>query len=107
MESSQLTRGSFKTIPASEETTNTQRFEADSLAGGPGFEPTLTESESAILALNYPPPERTVGEAREWHPTATAACAHLRRMSGAGGGLSFSWGAAVECGPVKIGIKLN
>src|ERR1700676_1393416 len=27
-----LTRGSFKTIPASEETTNTQRFEADSLA---------------------------------------------------------------------------
>jgi hypothetical protein len=26
-----LTRGSFKTIPASEETTNTQRFEADSL----------------------------------------------------------------------------
>jgi hypothetical protein len=27
-----LTRGSFKAIPASEETTNTQRFEADSLA---------------------------------------------------------------------------
>ena len=27
-----LTRGSFKTIPASEETTNTQRFEADSPA---------------------------------------------------------------------------
>ena len=26
-------------IPASEETTNTQRFEADSLAGGHGFEP--------------------------------------------------------------------
>src|SRR5580704_5419183 len=24
----------------------------------------------AILALNYPPPERTVGEAREQHPTA-------------------------------------
>ena len=35
----ELTRGSFKTIPASEETTNTQRFEADSLAEGPGFEP--------------------------------------------------------------------
>jgi hypothetical protein len=34
-----LTRGSFKAIPASEETTNTQRFEADSLAEGPGFEP--------------------------------------------------------------------
>ena len=28
-------RGSFKTIPASEETTNTQRFEADSLADEP------------------------------------------------------------------------
>src|SRR3982074_780953 len=40
------------------------------MAGGPGFEPRLTESESAILALNYPPPERTVGEARERHPTA-------------------------------------
>src|SRR6202023_1084928 len=26
--------------------------------------------ESAILALNYPPPERTVGGARERHPTA-------------------------------------
>ena len=43
-----LTRGSFKTIPASEETTNTQRFEADSLAERPGFEPGLTESESFI-----------------------------------------------------------
>src|ERR1700730_11846223 len=27
----------------------------DSLAGGPGFEPRLTESESAVLPLNYPP----------------------------------------------------
>src|ERR1700674_1847014 len=51
-----LPRGSFKTIPASEETTNTQRFEAGSLAGGPGFEPRLTESESAVLPLNYPHP---------------------------------------------------
>jgi hypothetical protein len=31
-----LTRGSFKTIRASEETTNTQRFEADSLADDAG-----------------------------------------------------------------------
>src|ERR1700730_5222625 len=44
----ELTRGSFKTFPASEETTNTQRFEADSLAERPGFEPGLTESESFI-----------------------------------------------------------
>jgi hypothetical protein len=27
------------------------------LAGGPGFEPRLTESESAVLPLNYPPPD--------------------------------------------------
>ena len=26
------------------------------LAGGPGFEPRLTESESAVLPLNYPHP---------------------------------------------------
>jgi hypothetical protein len=25
------------------------------MAGGPGFEPRLTESESAVLPLNYPP----------------------------------------------------
>ena len=28
------------------------------MAGGPGFEPRLTESESAVLPLNYPPSER-------------------------------------------------
>ena len=28
------------------------------LAGGPGFEPGLTESESAVLPLNYPPIQR-------------------------------------------------
>ena len=27
-----------------------------SVAGGLGFEPRLTESESAVLPLNYPPP---------------------------------------------------
>src|ERR1700731_2158837 len=44
----ELTRGSFKTIPASEENTNTQRFEADSLAEGPGFEPEITESDGVF-----------------------------------------------------------
>ena len=34
-----LTGGSIGTIPETAETTNTQRFEADSLAEGPGFEP--------------------------------------------------------------------
>ena len=29
------------------------------VAGGPGFEPRLTESESAVLPLNYPPPAGT------------------------------------------------
>jgi hypothetical protein len=28
------------------------------VAGGPGFEPRLTESESAVLPLNYPPPRK-------------------------------------------------
>jgi hypothetical protein len=27
------------------------------VAGGLGFEPRLTESESAVLPLNYPPPK--------------------------------------------------
>ena len=30
------------------------------LAGGPGFEPRLTESESAVLPLNYPPPKQLI-----------------------------------------------
>ena len=33
------------------------------LAGGPGFEPRLTESESAVLPLNYPPPALPLGRA--------------------------------------------
>ena len=30
-------------------------FSMTEMAGGPGFEPRLTESESAVLPLNYPP----------------------------------------------------
>ncbi len=33
------------------------------VAGGPGFEPGLTESESAVLPLNYPPPDTLVTRA--------------------------------------------
>jgi hypothetical protein len=36
-----------------------QKYEATAggfVAGGPGFEPRLTESESGVLPLNYPPP---------------------------------------------------
>src|SRR5260370_33880515 len=34
------------------------------LAGGLGFEPRLTESESAVLPLNYPPPAKTRASGR-------------------------------------------
>ena len=32
------------------------------MAGGLGFEPRLTESESAVLPLNYPPPSRAIAD---------------------------------------------
>src|SRR5215470_12257901 len=35
-----------------------EKAQGDQLAGGPGFEPRLTESESAVLPLNYPPPKQ-------------------------------------------------
>ena len=34
----------------------------ESMAGGLGFEPRLTESESAVLPLNYPPPSRAIAD---------------------------------------------
>src|SRR5438132_12901803 len=37
------------------------------LAGGLGFEPRLTESESAVLPLNYPPMARTSTAGRPRH----------------------------------------
>src|ERR1700720_3141005 len=38
------------------------------VAGGPGFEPRLTESESAVLPLNYPPtaPRKKGSSAEPW-----------------------------------------
>jgi hypothetical protein len=51
------------------------------LAGGPGFEPRLTESESAVLPLNYPPKPwdfsrlRALGAGRR----CRLPCPHLRR----------------------------
>ena len=33
------------------------------MAGGPGFEPRLTESESVVLPLNYPPTGAFAGSA--------------------------------------------
>jgi hypothetical protein len=43
-----------------------QKAERYQVAGGPGFEPRLTESESAVLPLNYPPtaPPKKGGFAR-------------------------------------------
>ncbi len=50
------------------------------LAGGPGFEPRLTESESAVLPLNYPPPAKKISTQQEGgglergaHPVNTGA----------------------------------
>ena len=40
-----------------------QRFKEGALAGRPGFEPRLTESESAVLPLNYLPPGAWPSEA--------------------------------------------
>ena len=58
------------------------------LAGGLGFEPRLTESESAVLPLNYPPMRRAYsisslaascgGHGRIWSP---ADLGHLWRLS--------------------------
>src|SRR5947208_6450201 len=45
-----------------------------SLAGGLGFEPRLTESESAVLPLNYPP-VRTRGGLRISGRSGTRTCA--------------------------------
>ena len=43
-----LTRGSIRTFPATAETENTASYQGGVSLGGHGFEPRLTESESAI-----------------------------------------------------------
>lgn len=48
------------------------------VAGGPGFEPGLTESESAVLPLNYPPPWRR--ERRFPGPSAATHSVGTRRQ---------------------------
>src|SRR5581483_7503849 len=50
--------------------------ESDQLAGGLGFEPRLTESESAVLPLNYPP----TGRCREQDPER-AGCRERRPLN--------------------------
>jgi hypothetical protein len=46
------------------------------VAGGPGFEPRLTESESAVLPLNYPPPapRKKPRKERLWHAEKWSSC---------------------------------
>jgi len=61
-----LTRGSFKTIPASEETTNTQRFEADSLADDPVTCEPVCEANSLLSG-------KKTGNFRYYGATATIA----------------------------------
>jgi hypothetical protein len=47
-------------------TTGKRRYRRQWVAGGLGFEPRLTESESAVLPLNYPPkPSRLTGRLTE------------------------------------------
>lgn len=66
------------------------------LAGGPGFEPRLTESESAVLPLNYPPAAPTKGRvagARRRHSRlarwvqAPSRLQVVKRQIACGGGL--------------------
>ena len=53
--------------------TASSRRAAKSMAGGLGFEPRLTESEFAVLPLNYPP----IGKGRqEVRPSASSSCAN-------------------------------
>src|SRR6202047_506644 len=57
----ELTRGSLKTIPASEETTNTQRFEADSLADEP-------VSREPVCGSKFPASRENAGNFCEFEP---------------------------------------
>jgi hypothetical protein len=50
------------------------------LAGGPGFEPGLTESESAILPLNHPPPDVGLGKVGEIALRSTINQMHIERL---------------------------
>ena len=68
-----------RSAPCRPERRTGQEFErgaSASLAGGLGFEPRLTESESAVLPLNYPPTRRRRRVARLAGPGgATSAAA--------------------------------
>jgi hypothetical protein len=44
------------------------------LAGGPGFEPRLEESESTVLPLNYPPPRHPYRRAKVIRPACLTRC---------------------------------
>src|SRR4051812_45769117 len=66
---------------------NPCNFKGLGVAGGRGFEPRLTESESAVLPLNYPPPAmarwRCGREYKRLYPLASKA-PQLPRYGGAG-----------------------
>ena len=57
----ELTRGSFKTISATEETTNTQRFEANSLADG-------TVNGEPVSGSKFPASREFAGNFSEFEP---------------------------------------
>ena len=60
------------------------------MAGGPGFEPRLTESESAVLPLNYPP-MRAPRFSRKGAARSIAKRASWRKR-GPGSRLTIPWG---------------
>ena len=52
------------------------------VAGGPGFEPRLSESESEVLPLNYPPPRCSGRHQNTYQPGMSRAmvCPDMRYM---------------------------
>src|SRR5262245_38149573 len=62
------------------------------LAGGRGFEPRVTESESAVLPLNYPPPGSAKQDCAERREKPTCAPDGDSYVSGCvGGGKPTAW----------------
>ncbi len=74
----------MKTAPngAVENARNADDIRVFSVAGGLGFEPRLTESESAVLPLNYPPIASYFNNLAIWTKPQTVAVQMAPRLSG-------------------------
>jgi hypothetical protein len=73
----------MKTAPngAVENARNADEIRVFSVAGGLGFEPRLTESESAVLPLNYPPIASYFNNLAIWTKPQTVAVLMAPRLS--------------------------